>query len=171
MNIYLLHYPKGNKMEYSIGLIKNIDDYTIRHLCDSSGGSSGAPIINSMNFQVIGIHIGGAVRGNYNLGTLLKEPLLKFKDKNEIKPQRIIKIKLEEDPHNEYNLICHHCKCNCHFNCKCCWPQIFWMQKNPKVCCAIKDGKCLNCGCSIDCHSREKKRYFKHEYEYLSQNK
>ena len=44
MQIYLLHYPKGNKMEYSIGLIKNIseDNYTIRHLCDSSGGSSGA---------------------------------------------------------------------------------------------------------------------------------
>ena len=26
MQIFLLHYPKGNKMEYSIGLIKNIDD-------------------------------------------------------------------------------------------------------------------------------------------------
>jgi len=26
MQIFLLHYPKGNKMEYSIGLIKNIYD-------------------------------------------------------------------------------------------------------------------------------------------------
>ena len=85
MQIYLLHYPKGNKMEYSVGLIKDIDqndNYTIRHLCDSSDGSSGGPIINSINFQVIGIHKGGA-RGakNFNLGTFLKEPLEKFKNK------------------------------------------------------------------------------------------
>ena len=81
MQIFLLHYPKGNKMEYSIGLIKNIKDnnYTIQHLCDSSGGSSGGPIINFIKFQVLGIHIGGAKGGfNFNLGTLLKEPIEKF---------------------------------------------------------------------------------------------
>ena len=52
--IYLLHYPKGKEMQYSIGFIQNIDEenYNIRHLCDSSEGSSGAPIINSINFQV-----------------------------------------------------------------------------------------------------------------------
>ena len=57
MQIYLLHYPKGNKMEYSVGLIKNIneDNYTIRHSCDTNSASSGCPIINSINFQVFGI--------------------------------------------------------------------------------------------------------------------
>ena len=86
MQIYLLHYPKGNRLEYSIGLIKciNEDNYTIKHLCDSSGGSSGGPIINSFNFQVIGIHKGGALKAkNYNLGTLLKEPLEEFNHKTE----------------------------------------------------------------------------------------
>ena len=42
-------------MEYSIGLIKDIDlenNYTITHLCDSTGRSLGEPIINSINFQV-----------------------------------------------------------------------------------------------------------------------
>ena len=85
--IYLLHYPKGNKMEYSNGLIKGIneDNYTIRHLCDSSGGSSGSPIINTINFQVLGIHKGGAQGAkNYNLGTILKEPIKEFINKEGI---------------------------------------------------------------------------------------
>ena len=81
MQIYLLHYPKGNKMEYSIGFIINVDNYTIRHSCDSAGGSSGGPIINSINFHVIGIHKGGAEGAKkYNLGTLLKEPINIFRD-------------------------------------------------------------------------------------------
>ena len=83
--IYLLHYSKGNKLEYSIGLIKSIneDNYTIRHLCDSSDGSSGGPLINSINFQVIGIHNRESEKGNYNLGTLLKEPIEIFNNKIE----------------------------------------------------------------------------------------
>ena len=42
-SIFLLHYPKGTKMHYSQGIIKRInevDNYTIKHLCNSSGGSS-----------------------------------------------------------------------------------------------------------------------------------
>ena len=60
--IYLLHYPKGIEMEISNGVIKNIteNEETIHHLCDTSAGSSGSPIINKNNFQVIGIHKGGA---------------------------------------------------------------------------------------------------------------
>ena len=76
-------------MEYShsLGLIKHInkENYTIRHSCDSCGGSSGAPIINMINYQVIGIHKGGGEENkNYNLGTFLKGPTEEFiKDKNE----------------------------------------------------------------------------------------
>ena len=87
--IYLLHYPKGNKMEYSIGLIQNIgeDNYSIRHLCDSSSGSSGAPIINSINFQVIGIHKGAAQNGK----NIILELFLKNLLKNLIVKKKIIK--------------------------------------------------------------------------------
>ena len=79
--IYLLHYPKWKKMEISPGIIKyiNKDKTTIYHTCDSSGGSSGGPIINQDNFQIIGIHKGAPERAkDYNFGTLLKEPLEQF---------------------------------------------------------------------------------------------
>ena len=86
--IYLLHYPKGEELVISPGVIKSItiDNKTIQHLCSSSGGSSGSPIINKNNYQVIGIHKGSPASGNkYNLGTLLKEPLENFNEEVKIK--------------------------------------------------------------------------------------
>ena len=83
-SIFLLHYPNGEDMNFSNGILKNIyeDKYTIEHLCDSSGGSSGGPLINSVNFNVIGIHKGGAKGNkNYNLGTLIKLPIEEFNNK------------------------------------------------------------------------------------------
>ena len=82
--IYLLHYPKGKEMKFSDGIIRNFsdDNYTIRHICDTSEGSSGGPIINAINLQLIGIHKGGAKGAqNFNLGTFMKEPIGEFKDK------------------------------------------------------------------------------------------
>ena len=79
------------------GIIKNIsdDNKTIHYLCDTSGGSSGSPIINVLNFQVVVIHK-GAAEGvkNYNLGTLLKEPIELF--------NKEIKINKKD---NKYNYI------------------------------------------------------------------
>ena len=72
-------------MAFSPGVIKIIseDNYNIQHLCDSSGGSSGGPLINKNNYQVIGIHKGGGEgTKNYNLGTLLKEPIKQFIEQN-----------------------------------------------------------------------------------------
>ena len=83
-HIYLFHYAKGLDMQFSTGIIRNISETkrTIYHLCDSAGGSSGGPIVNSDNFRVIGIHKGGAEKGkNYNLGTLLREPIEIIKEK------------------------------------------------------------------------------------------
>ena len=59
-SIYLLHYPNGAEAEYSQGTIKSIglDNYTIEHLCDSSPGSSGSPILTLDNNKLIGIHKG-----------------------------------------------------------------------------------------------------------------
>ena len=77
--IFLLHYPKGKKMEISPGIIQNISEdkgcKIIQHLCQTTGGSSGGPIINKKTFRVIGIHIGAPEEEEkaYNIGTLLKE--------------------------------------------------------------------------------------------------
>ena len=85
--IYLLHYPKGKEMHFSQGTIKTVgvdeNPYEIEHLCDSDHGSSGAPLINSETNQVIGIHKGGSTTYNFNCATLLKEPIIEFK--NQIK--------------------------------------------------------------------------------------
>ena len=82
-NVYLLHYPKGKEMNFTSGIINGIgeDNFTIEHRCDSSEGSSGGPLINSTNFQVIGIHKGGAKGAKmFNLGTLIKEPIENFNE-------------------------------------------------------------------------------------------
>ena len=53
----------------------------------SGFGSSGGPIINSITFQVIGIHIGVSKKEEYcNIGKFLNEPIIKFKN-NEIQEQ------------------------------------------------------------------------------------
>ena len=109
--IYLLHYPKGKEMTFSEGIIKKIYDnkYTIEHLCDSDSGSSGGPLLNSIDYKVIGIHKGGAKGAReHNLGTLIKEPIEDFKkklnnnkEKEEIKEYKEEKIKNNEIEKNK----------------------------------------------------------------------
>ena len=91
-SVYLIHYPNSEKAEYSTGIIKKIfiDNYNIQHLCQSQGGSSGSPIINLTNNNVIGVHKAGGKNGNnWNLGTFLKGPIeafyKKFAEKQDIK--------------------------------------------------------------------------------------
>ena len=81
--IYLIHYPNGQKVEFSYGVIKNIfeDNYTISHLCITKSGSSGGPLINLLNHKVIGVHKGSKDGQQFNLGTLLKIPIQKFNQK------------------------------------------------------------------------------------------
>jgi len=81
--IYLIHYPNGQKVEFSSGVIKNIfmDNYTISHFCTTKTGSSGGPLINILNHKVIGLHKGSIKEKNFNLGTLLKIPIQEFNKK------------------------------------------------------------------------------------------
>ena len=78
--IYLLHYPGGKEVKYSIGIIKGIslDTYDINHDCETYEGSSGAPIINLNNHKIIGLHKGGGNNKKYNFGTFLKDPIKNF---------------------------------------------------------------------------------------------
>ena len=81
--IYLIHYTNGQKVEFSSGIIKNIfeDNYTISHLCTTTTGSSGGPLINILNHKVKGLYKGIKKGNNFNLGTLLKIPIQEFNQK------------------------------------------------------------------------------------------
>ena len=78
--IYNISYLKGKDPVVSFGLLKNIDDFNIFHLCSTEKGSSGSPIFNLSNNKVIGIHKAGPYnpKFNFNYGTFLKNPIIEF---------------------------------------------------------------------------------------------
>ena len=51
-SIYTLHYPKGDNIVASFGLIKGINNQNINHSCCTEEGSSGAPILSLKNLNV-----------------------------------------------------------------------------------------------------------------------
>ena len=93
-SVYLIYYPYGKKASYSNGVIKRIneDNYNIEHLCSTKPGASGCPIINLNNNRVMGIHKGADIK-NWNVGTFIKDPIIKFyeeikKKENKIKQKK-----------------------------------------------------------------------------------
>ena len=57
--IYILHFPYDSNATISYGRgLEKINDYDIKHKCNTENGSSGGPILNFMNNKVIGIHKG-----------------------------------------------------------------------------------------------------------------
>ena len=91
-SIYIIHYPKGKEVKYSIDSIMNIEDeYVIKHGCTTDQGSSGSPILNLDTYNVIGIHIGKSKDNTFNMGHLIKLPiddLNKNNKKNENKKRK-----------------------------------------------------------------------------------
>ena len=79
-SIYVLQYPNDKNVDFSMGVIKNIDldNFTIEHLSDTRPGSSGSPIIKVLNYKVVGIHRGSREIPRCNLGTLIKFPIEDF---------------------------------------------------------------------------------------------
>ena len=84
-----MQFPNGG-VNYISGIIKNIneDNYTIEHLCSTERGSSGSPILNLLNYKVIGIHKGTTeiINFEWNLGTLIQFPIDEFNKKMRKKP-------------------------------------------------------------------------------------
>ena len=74
-SIYILNYPGGEDICVSYGIIKDVDENNIKHLCNIDKDSSGSPIINIKNNKVIGIHKQSHKTYNYNIGLLLKESI------------------------------------------------------------------------------------------------
>jgi len=84
-SIYLLHYPKGDKAQFSCGTIPyTANEIYITHKCSSESGSSGGPLINLLNKKIIGIHNGCIEQKKINTGIFFKPIIedfynLKFK--------------------------------------------------------------------------------------------
>ena len=74
--IYILHYPYSKEASISYGNgIEILNEYDIKHLCNTENGSSGGPILNYATDKIIGIHKGYIQKKQFNLGTFLKFPL------------------------------------------------------------------------------------------------
>lgn len=93
--IYNLGFPLGQKMNFSNGCIKKIQNKTIFHNISTLPGSSGSPILLESNHKVIGIHRGSLV--GKNVGISIKEIiediiLMNPNIKNEENEELIIKL-------------------------------------------------------------------------------
>ena len=121
--IFMLQYMEKNKyLNYSSGIIGDIkeDNYTILHYCYSDYIGTGAPLIDSTNFQVIGIHLGGRKSKHSKVfcfvGGLLKEPIEKFFEKFDLENKYIKKkdnLLLNTNKNNKKDI-------NFFENCCCC---------------------------------------------------
>ena len=76
-SVYILHYPNGEDIKVSYGLLQGINNKNINHYCNTQKGSSGSPIISLKNYKVIGIHRGSPKNNNFqfNIGIFIKEVL------------------------------------------------------------------------------------------------
>ena len=78
--VYILHYPRGKEVSYSLDLIKSVEPNNSKMIlsCPSEEGSAGAPILNLDTYKIIGIHLGKNDQYNYNCGTIIRFPINDF---------------------------------------------------------------------------------------------
>ena len=99
-SIYILHYPKNEKVSVSYGIIKSIDlsnNYDIFHFCSTDKGSSGSPMLNISTNKLIGIHKGASNNYDYNKGCLLVYPFKEFISKQKTKKSKPVKMLLKNN--------------------------------------------------------------------------
>lgn len=69
-DIFVLQYPNGNELSFSLGKVLSIDDSKLRHNCPTDYGSSGSPVISrSSNASIIGLHFGADINSKFNVST------------------------------------------------------------------------------------------------------
>ena len=81
-SVYLIHYPKDENIFVSYGLLSEIKEKEICHLCSTEKGSSGGPILSLKNYKVIGVHYGSETKLNVNLGTFMKYIIMELENYN-----------------------------------------------------------------------------------------
>ena len=101
--IYILHYPYSKEPSISYGNgIEKINEYDIKHLCNTDNGSSGAPILNTATDKIIGIHKGFIQKKQFNIGTFLKFPLDELNKNSNKQNDRVQQI-FQSDSFNSLN--------------------------------------------------------------------
>ena len=85
-SIYILHYPSGGKPSISFGYgFNQINNYEMKHLCNTENCSSGSPILSLSSGKILGIHRGCIRKKDgilSNFGTFLKFPLNELNHNN-----------------------------------------------------------------------------------------
>ena len=113
-SIYILHYPNAQNASVSFGYgIECIDNFDIKHKCNTLPGSSGSPILNLSTNKIIGIHKGCFQRNgenNFNLGTFLKYPLNEIMNKNNKTNEINIEAKINNEDINKSICFIHNIK-------------------------------------------------------------
>ena len=79
-DIFILQYPKGSNLSYSLGQIQKVDNPRIYHTASTEDGSSGSPLINTENLKIIGIHF-GEYQNNINLANNIDNILIDIDNK------------------------------------------------------------------------------------------
>ena len=102
-SLYILHYPKGNKINVSYGLSNGIYNNDIHHFCSTEYGSSGAPILSLETFRVVGIHKSSPKRAGsqFNIGTFFRSAIDHFYQEYNNKKQNIKNEKSIENFNNK----------------------------------------------------------------------
>ena len=78
-SIYILHYPLGKDINVSYGIIEKVENnYIFGHLCCTEGGSSGAPILNTLYNKVIELYLDARKSTQHNRGLFLKYAIIDF---------------------------------------------------------------------------------------------
>ena len=95
-SIYVIQYLGGKNAHVSYGLIKEIKEFEIKHLCCTDHGSSGSPILNLKNNKIIGLHKSAYQNANLNGGTLLKVLLDNIEFKTKQNKKNINEIIIDE---------------------------------------------------------------------------
>ena len=89
-SIYSLYYFKGKGINFSKGLINNVDENYYEILSnDNDDGFQVGPLIDSINYKVIGIHKSDSKEYNINCGISLKEPIIEFRNQIKILDSKI----------------------------------------------------------------------------------
>ena len=110
-DIFILQYPNGKNLSFSVGKILYIyNNYNFIHNCSTMKGSSGSPIILRYDSSIIGLHYGSFTENennkenSYNISTsiisIINDIIKNISNNQVINKDNIFKIKNNHLNHN-----------------------------------------------------------------------